>query len=134
MAKRFNLKKILAPVDDVVRKLKHRRDVLMEEVNLLEAELDRLGGRRRKPGPKPEGAAASQPGRKVRKRRSREQLESMAADIVKFIGGKGKEGASGNEIKAEFGDLLPSVNAWLKNYSTAKVKTTGSKSKMRYFA
>ena len=36
MAKRFNLKKILAPVDDVVRKLKHRRDVLMEEVNLLE--------------------------------------------------------------------------------------------------
>jgi len=133
MAKRFNLKKILAPVDDVVRKLKHRRDVLMEEVNLLEAELDRLGGRRRKPGPKPEGAA-SQPGRKVRKRRSREQLESMAAGIVEFIRGKGKEGASGNEIKAEFGDLLPSVNAWLKNYSTAKVKTQGSKSKMRYFA
>ena len=133
MAKRFNLKKILAPVDDVVRKLKHRRDVLMEEVNLLQAELDRLGGRRRKPGPKPEGTA-TQPGRKLRKRRTREQLKSMAAEIVEFVRGKGKEGASGNEIKAQFGDLLPSVNAWLKNYSTAKVKTTGSKSKMRYFA
>lgn len=132
MAKRFNLKKILAPVDDVVRKLKHRRDVLMVEVNLLQAELDRLGGSRRKPGPKAEGA--SQPGRKLRKRRSRDQLEAIAAEIVEFISGKGKEGASGNEIKSKFGDLLPSVNAWLKNYSTAKVKTTGSKSKMRYFA
>jgi hypothetical protein len=134
MAKQFNLKRVLAPVSDIVRKLKDRRDVLMAEVNLINDEINRLGGNARgRRGPKPAGSA-DEPKRRVRRRRSREQLETMAADVVKFINGKGKEGASATEIKSEFGDLLPSVNAWLKNYSTAKVKTTGNKSKMRYFA
>jgi hypothetical protein len=132
MAKRFDLKKVLAPVGDVVRKLKNRRDVLMAEVEELNDQIARFEGRRGKRGPKP--ADAGQPAPKTRKRRSRDQLEAMAADIVAFIASKGKEGASGNEIKSQFGDLLPSVNAWLKNYSKAKVKTTGNKSKMKYFA
>jgi hypothetical protein len=134
MAKQFDLKRVLAPVSDIVRKLKHRRDVLMAEVNLINDEITRLGGNGRgRRGPKP-AAGADEPRRRVRRRRSREQLEAMATNVVKFINGKGKEGASATEIKSQFGDLLPSVNAWLKNYSTAKVKTTGNKSKMRYFA
>src|SRR5690348_2312634 len=67
-----------------------------------------------------------------RKRRSRADLETQAAEVVKFIAGKGKEGVTGKEIKAQFGGLLPSVNAWLRNYSKVKVRTTGAKSAMRY--
>lgn len=136
MAKQFDLKRVLAPVSDIIKKLKARRDFLNAEVELINDEINRLGGNGRgRRGPKASAATApSGEPRRKRRRRSRDQLEAMAADIVKFINGKGKEGASATEIKSEFGDLLPSVNAWLKNYSTAKVRTTGNKSKMRYFA
>jgi hypothetical protein len=135
MPKAFNLKKVLAPVSDIVRKLKNRRDVLMAEVDLIDNQLARFGGKggRGRKATVSEGGS-DEPKRKVRRRRSREQLVAMASDIVKFIGSKGKEGATAKEVKSQFGNLLPSVNAWLKLYSTAKVKTTGSKSKMRYFA
>lgn len=133
MAKRFNLKRILAPVGDIVRKLKSRRDELMGEVDLIDSQLARFGGGVAGNGRKKQSTAAA-PKRRGRKRRSRQDLEMIAQEVVQFIGGKGKEGVSGKEIKAQFGDLLPSVNAWLKNYSTAKVKTTGAKSRMLYHA
>lgn len=138
MARSFDLRKVMAPVGDIVRKLNARRASLLDEVAMLDSELDRLGGGRRRGRARAAetdtaSAASGQPRRK-RRRRKREDLESMAQDIVKFIGSKGKEGATAKEIKTQFGNLLPSVNAWLKNYSNAKVRTTGAKATMRYFA
>jgi hypothetical protein len=138
MARTFDLKKVMAPVGDIVRKLNARRASLLEEVAMLDRELERLGGGGRRRG-RPSaaeagtGAATSSEPRRKRRRRKREDLESMAQDIVKFIGSRGKEGATAKEIKSQFGNLLPSVNAWLKNYSKAKVRTTGAKATMRYF-
>jgi len=132
MAKKFNLKKILAPVGDIVRKLKNRRGELMSEVEIIDRELSRFGGSRR--GRRPNQAPATAKRRGKRKRRSREELDALAEEIFKFIGSKGKGGVTGKEIQAQFGPMVPSVNAWLKLYSPAKVKTTGAKSKMRYYA
>jgi hypothetical protein len=133
MARTFDLKKVLAPVGDIVRKLKKRRDHLMSEVELIEGELTRLGGGR-KGRRKITEEAIPQRRTGKRKRRSREELTAMAQQIVDFIKGKGKEGAAAKDLQRQFGPLLPSVNAWLKLYSPGKVKTSGVKSKMRYFA
>jgi hypothetical protein len=129
MAKQFNLARILAPVGNIVRRLKKRRHILMAEVELLDRKISRFGGGRQQ---RDKVVGAVRKGK--RKRRSRVQLDEMAAGIIAFIKGKGKAGARGKEIKAKFGNLLPSVNAWLKTYSKLKVKTTGEKSTMRYFA
>lgn len=130
MAKAFDLKSVLAPVDDIIRRLRVRRDQLVAEVDVIDRELARLGGGTRGAT----GKVARGAKRAGRKRRSRSDLEARAAEVVQFISDKGKEGATGKEIKAQFGALLPSVNAWLKNYSKAKVRTTGAKAAMRYYA
>src|SRR4051794_19718000 len=131
MARQFNLKRILAPVGDIVRKLKSRRDELMSEVDQINGEIDRLNGRARGRR-KAEANEGMMPSRK-RKRRSREELTAIAQEIVSFIRDKGKEGIVAKDLQAKFGPLVPSANAWLKAYSPVKVKTSGAKSKMRYF-
>ena len=138
MARSFDLKKVLAPVDDVVRRLKTRRDELLAEARLIDDQISRFSGAKGSNGrsaqtfsneterAKPRGS---------RKRRSRADLEAQAKDVVAFIADKGKDGVTGREIKAKFGDLLPSVNAWLKSYARgAKVKTTGARASMKYHA
>jgi len=132
MAKPFDLKKVLSPVADVVRKLKARHDKLMTEIDLINGELERLGGRRRGRPKSAEQASPKRTGK--RKRRSREELTALAQEIVSFIRDKGKEGAAAKDLQGQFGPLVPSVNAWLKLYSPVKVKTSGAKAKMRYFA
>jgi hypothetical protein len=138
MAKQFNLKRIMEPVKDIVRKLKDRRSYLMEEVDEIERHLkamgDRAGNGRRAKRDDDATEASNGIHKRKRSRRSREELVTIAGEIVELIRSKGKEGATAKEIKVKFGNLLPSVNAWLKNYSAVKVKTTGAKSKMRYFA
>jgi hypothetical protein len=134
MARIFDLKKILAPVGGIISKLEKRRGQLAAELQQVEGEISRLSGRTsRKRNLSLEHANGAPARRSKRVRRKREDLEALAQKIIEFIGSKGKVGASGGEIKAEFGSLLPSVNAWLKEYSKAKFKTTGAKSKTRYF-
>jgi hypothetical protein len=141
MAKQFNLKRVMQPAKDIVRKLKDRRSYLMEEVTMIEGHLAAIGGKIAKraksmvSGNGTESTETTGTKRKgKRTRRSREELVTMAGEVVALIKSKGKEGASAADVKSQFGNLLPSVNAWLKLYSPTKVKTTGSKSKMRYFA
>jgi hypothetical protein len=133
MKRKTSIQDILAPIKDIVARLQGRRRDLMEEVNLLDSELTRLGGSSKRGRGK--AAAAGGPVRRgKRRRRKREDIEAQAAEVVEFISSAGKAGASGKEIKTKFGNLLPSVNAWLKNYSKAKVRTSGEKSTMRYYA
>jgi hypothetical protein len=132
MARTFDLQAILAPVADIIDRLKNRREALIAEVELINGELARLDGH---------GNVAKQPTEVIgpkrqgkRTRRSRDELTAIAENVISFIRGKGKNGAAAKELQAQFGPLVPSVNAWLKNYSPVKVKTTGSKAQMRYFA
>jgi len=129
---------ILSPLSDVLDRLNRRREVVAAELAQLDDHIARIGGHGRR-GRKAaivatDGAPVARRKGK-RTRRSREELETQAAEIADFIKSAGKEGATGKEIKTKFGNLLPSVNAWLKLYNRgAKIKTTGQKSKMRYMA
>lgn len=141
MARQFNLKKILSPVQDIVRKLKDRRDYLMTEVDEINTHLMALGGKGRRRTAKTEGESDAGNGMPTgtkrkgkRTRRSRDELVEQAGKVVEFIKSRGKDGAAAKEIQAKFGSMAPSVNAWLKLYSPVKVKTVGQKSLMRYFA
>lgn len=132
MARTFDLQAILAPVADIIDRLKNRREALIADVELIDGELARLDGHGKAAKQPP--AAAGPKRRGKRSRRSREELNVIAQNVISFIRGKGKEGAAAKELQAQFGPLVPSVNAWLKNYSPVKVTTSGSKAQMRYFA
>ena len=67
-----------------------------------------------------------------KRRRSTEECEAQAAEIVAFIKAAGKDGVGGGDITAQFGKIAPSVRAFLEKYSDAKIKTTGNKASMRY--
>ncbi len=141
MPKEFDLQSVLAPVERIVGRLRKRRDELTAEIELIDSQITRFdgigtGGKARKQETQEAEPASTRKKRRRGKRirRSREEIEALANEVVEFIKAKGKDGVSGTDIKARFGDLFPSVNAWLKNYSKAKVKTTGIKSKMKYFA
>jgi hypothetical protein len=124
---------ILAPLAQVVERLSARRERVRAELEALNEQIERFGGGQRSNGRKVEPAT---PTKRVGKRirRSREQVEAQAAEVVNFIKAAGKSGISGKEIKKQFGNLLPSVNAFLKSFAKgAKIKTTGQKSTMRYF-
>jgi hypothetical protein len=82
---------------------------------------------RKKPG-RPKKAKGEK-----RVRRSKGELAKLGSQVVAFIRKSGKDGASGAEIKAKFGDLLPSIRAFLKsNVPDAKIRTSGKKAMTRY--
>ena len=141
MAKRRSgdLSSILAPLADIVNRLKVRRNELAEDLSLVDAELARFDGSGNGRASRKSATRVSSNGagsvRRKRKRirRSREQIEAVARDIVKFIQDGGKDGRGGRDIKAKFGAILPSTKAFLKEYApNAKLKTTGLKATMRY--
>lgn len=69
---------------------------------------------------------------KKRIRRSGEELKEMAENIFAFIKKAGSEGVKGSAIRAEFGQLLPSIKVFLKQHGGKTVKTKGSKAAMTY--
>jgi hypothetical protein len=130
MPRPFNLSSILAPVGNIVAKLKARRDQLLAEADMIGAQIERFGG-----SVKAKVAKVGKRAKGKRVRRSREDLEKQAVKVVAFIKAAGAEGTTGKEIKAEFGPLLPSPKQWLKSYAPdQKVKVTGAKTKTRYSA
>jgi hypothetical protein len=142
MAKPFgHISRILAPLSEIIEKLKERRALLEDqkrsveaEIELIEGELARLNGGHGR-AKKGERAEPDKRGRGKRVRRTRDQVEAHAGQIVDYIRSKGKEGVSGREIKAKFGAVLPTVQAYLKQYAPdAKIKTEGKKAAMRYLA
>lgn len=138
--KTFDLKKILSPVANIVRRLKDRRAVLMDEITALDDTLHRFNGkagRKRKAsgGDTPSDDMAETPKRKgKRTRRDRAEIEADVAKIVEFIKASGTNGVGAKDIKAKFTISAPSVKSYLKQYAPkGTFKTTGAKSKMRYF-
>jgi hypothetical protein len=129
MPRPFDLKKLLAPVGDIVRKLNNRRQQLMSEVELIDGQLARFNGK----GRRKRIAGVPRMGRKKRVRRNRPELEAQAQQVVDFIKGAGKAGLSGQEIKVKFGITAPSLKAYLKQYAPgARITTIGKQRSMRY--
>src|SRR5258706_13088393 len=111
MARQFNLNRVLEPVKDIVRKLTDHRSRLMEDVAIIDDQLSRLGGgkrRGRKASANGDGIGIEPAGTKrkgKRTRRSREELATMAGDVVALIKGAGKEGARAKQLKAKCANI-----------------------------
>lgn len=86
----------------------------------------------------PKKATAPKPKKKGgRVRRSREDLEGQAQQVVKTIKGSGAEGISSGELMAKHKGInfVPSVTQWLKKYAKGGgYKTKGKKQFTRFHA
>jgi len=71
---------------------------------------------------------------KKRIRRSPEQLKAEAMKVLTMIKKAGKEGIGGGEIRKSFPGVGQDIKGLLAKNAGVKVKTTGEKSKMRYFS
>jgi hypothetical protein len=96
----------------------------------MEAILDGDGNHveRAKPEPKPHKPT------RARGRRSPEQVTKQAHEMLAFIKKAGDAGVSGKEINSKFGKVVGTTKAFVESRTGEKVKTTGKKSAMRYFA
>jgi hypothetical protein len=79
-----------------------------------------------KPGPKP--------GKVTKGKRTPEQVNQQAKEMLAFIKKAGDEGVSGRDINAKFGKVIPTVKVFVEERTGEKLKTKGERSAMRYFA
>lgn len=72
-------------------------------------------------------------GRRVR--RTSDQLQAEAKAIVDFIAAAKEEGRSGAEIRAKFKSVGEgmTIKTFIQKYGGEEIRTTGERSKMRYF-
>jgi hypothetical protein len=73
-------------------------------------------------------------GRKRRIRRGPEQLKGDAEKALAMIRKAGKEGIGGAEIRKSVPGVGQNIKAFLEKNADVKLKTTGQRSAMRYFA
>jgi len=122
-------------IDALLQEKKKVQASIEERLGLIDDQINSLNelhksatGRYYISSPKTSSASGSKG-----KRRSKEELQQTAAEVVAFIKSAGKEGVSGSDIKAKFGSLLPSVKGWLKLYAPdAKIGTSGERAAMKY--
>jgi len=132
-----------------IRKVTQRTtDTLKRELAYLEAQkskltahLDDAAERIRKTlgdlGHSSNGEHAAPPLRRAKRkriRRSPEQLKHEAAAIIQFVRSKGSEGAKGGEIREHHPKVGPDIKGFVQKHAGRKLKTTGQKASMRYFA
>ena len=77
-------------------------------------------------------APARRKGKRIR--RTPEQLKRESEAIIQCIKGKGSAGASGAQIREHHPKVGPDIKGFVKLYTGRKLKTTGQRSAMRYFA
>jgi ElaB/YqjD/DUF883 family membrane-anchored ribosome-binding protein len=110
---------------------------LQAEIDRLQEELDRVVGRNGSPATRrtaPKAESGPKPARKRRGRRSSEEVNAQAREMIEYIRSKGREGATGKEITQKFGKILPSIKEFLNSRDAgAKVKTKGAASNTVYF-
>jgi hypothetical protein len=135
------IKNLLRTLRQIDQERKARVADLDDAQRLVVRELAHLGhavaeGVKRGPG-RPKGsvaeiAADGSGGRKKRIRRSLESLKEIAEKMVAFIQSKGDQGASGREMRAEFGPYQ-SFKVFVKDKAGVNLKTKGQRSQIRYF-
>jgi hypothetical protein len=79
-------------------------------------------------------AKAVRVGRKRRIRRGPEQLRGDAEKALGMIRKAGKEGIGGVEIRKSVPGVGQNIKAFVEKNADVKLKTTGQRSAMRYFA
>lgn len=137
----FRRSKIL-PIEEWIADLEKHRDQLDQEIQKLQQLKSGLAGgealssiaapRRGRP-PKNEGTApAKTAGRKGKRvRRSREDVEAHAKQILEFVR-SAKNGVTGTQIKDKFGKVIGTVKNYVKQYTGVDIESVGPKTSMRY--
>lgn len=137
------------------RPVRDRIDELERELEQLRAFLkDFAGGgtmHRRGPG-RPPGSGARRPGRppgtarrgpgrppgstnkRRRVRRSSEDVNKQAHDMLSDIQGAGKEGIGGGELTRKYGMVRPTIKEFIESRTQAKLKMVGPFNRARYVA
>ncbi len=115
---------LLAPLHEQVE----AQEAIIKEAQGKIAEISRIIGSITGKPAKSGGATGG-----TRQRRTKEELEHTAAEVVGFIKQSGATGVSGSEIKGKFDSLLPSIKEFLKLYAPDfKLTTKGEKAAMTY--
>jgi hypothetical protein len=138
MANPATISKALKSIDAELAKLRQRRvEILLRplhrERRWLQARIEKINqvivralGKLRgdaKPAKRP---AAKARGKRRRIRRSADELKKVALGVVEFVKSKGRAGVTAGEIKAVFGNLIPSPSQFVKRVwrGTASPKRT----------
>lgn len=135
------LERVRKVADQTKDNLKQELHRIEKEKGRVTAHLDQAANRIRRTlaelGDKLTGKAPSKAPRARRAKRVRrtpEQLKRDADAIFQLIKAKGNEGAKGSEIRKHHPKVGPDIKGFLSKYGKLKVKTTGRKASMRYFA
>jgi hypothetical protein len=114
---------------------------LEDAAKLVMKQLAELGhsigfnGRKQASQTKPTMAAkTAKAGRKHRMRRGPDQLKAEATKALAMIRKAGKEGIAGVEIRKSVPGVGQNIKDFVQKNGGVKLKTTGQRSAMRYFA
>ena len=60
--------------------------------------------------------------------------QGLNVSVIQFIKGKGSHGAKGADIRKHHPKVGPDIKGFVQKHAGQKLKTTGVKATMRYFA
>jgi hypothetical protein len=68
-----------------------------------------------------------------RQRRSKEEMQAEAKDVIAFVANSGKEGLRGGEIRARFPKVGQNIVKYIEDNGGVRLTATGHKSLTKYF-
>ena len=131
---------LMAEVERLQNKIRNEIQYHQDEIAILEKLLGggsevgngRIATVRRGRPPKTRGARKTS---RKGGRRSREEIEAEAAEVVKLIKGAGSGGISASDILAKYPSIFPSVKQYLLKYAKGSgIKAVGKKQFTKYVA
>jgi hypothetical protein len=119
--------KLSKPINSELKALKKKRDEVAKEISHLETVLSNFFGSKKTT------TKTARKGRKGKRiRRSPEQLQKLAGEVMAYIKGS-EDGVVAGDIKKKFGtNFLPSPKAFLHKYGF-NVKTKGKGKRPVYY-
>ncbi len=131
-------KRLLRTLKQIDQERKQRTADLEEAAKVVLKQLAEMGhiavGTSKKTATKGRKTAITITGKRRRIRRSPEQLKAEAMQVLAMIKKTGKGGIGGGEIRKSFPGVGQNIKAFVEKNAGVKLKTTGQKIKMRYFA
>lgn len=129
-------------IDQLLSQRKAVLDAAQARVSELDEQIQRLNelyktahGRYYVPVPSASSDAAEPAAAGPRTRRTKDELQKTAAAIVEFIAAKGRDGASGAEIKAEFPGVAGSIRDFVRKHAGVSLRDNGdSQRALRYLS
>jgi hypothetical protein len=132
------VKSLMRTLKHIDQERKQRTADLEEAAKLVIKQLSDLGHsvgiNTNRKAASPKTVKAVRVGRKRRIRRGPEQLKGDAEKALAMIRKAGKEGIGGVDIRKSVPGVGQNIKAFVEKYADVKLKTTGQRSAMRYFA